>query len=396
MPRLLGLHVKNYRALAAVAVLFEDWRSAGTQGPVALIGPNGAGKSTFLDTIGFLSDVLIDGAEAACDAEHRGGFSQIVRQGASQVQIGMLFTPHLHDPPLFYSVDIRLERSAPTIVKELLSLRDTNHVQALQRDARSARISKHTLEGQQAEIEEVTLTDPTRLAISSLGQLAEHPQIAALRDYLNRWYLCYFQPDAARSLPVAGPQRRLNRTGSNLGNYIQYLDRNHPVELKQALLSATRKIPGLQSIDYKRTEDGRLLLSFNERGYKDPFYQMSMSDGTLKILAYLLLLADPEPPALIGIEEPENGLYPRLQTLLAEELREACESGKTQVILATHSPYLVNAFTPEQVFLMGKNAEGEATITRTADIPTIQALYDEGIPIGNLWYSNHFGEWTGE
>ena len=245
-------------------------------------------------------------------------------------------------------------------------------------------------------MEDVHLTDPTRLAISALGQLAEHPQIAALREYLDRWYLCYFQPDAARTLPVAGPQRRLNRTGSNLGNYIQYLDRNHPAELKQALLSATRKIPGLQRIEHKRTEDGRLLLSFNERGYKDPFYQMSMSDGTLKILAYLLLLADPDPPALIGIEEPENGLYPRLQTLLAEELREACEAGRTQVILATHSPYLVNALTPEQVFLMGKNAQGEATITRTADIPTIQALYDEGIPMGSLWYSNHFEEWTGE
>ena len=143
-----------------------------------------------------------------------------------------------------------------------------------------------------------------------------------------------------------------------------------------------------------KSPDGRLLLQFNENGYADPFYQHSMSDGTLKMFAYLLLLEDPEPAAFIGIEEPENGLYIKLLEQLAREFRRRAEQSKetVQVMLTTHSPYFVDALKPEQVWLMQKNNDGQSIVIRTADIPTIKQMEQEGIPLGSLWYSNHFEE----
>jgi predicted ATPase len=163
------------------------------------------------------------------------------------------------------------------------------------------------------------------------------------------------------------------------------------------LLDIARKIPGIRSITHEKSPDGRLLLRFNEQGYDDPFYQQSMSDGTLKMFAYLLLLEDPEPPSFIGIEEPENGLYHKLLEELAREFVRHAESslGKTQILLTTHSPYFVDALGPEQVWLMGKNVQGHTQITRTADMPVIVEMVKEEIPLGSLWYSNHFEERLG-
>ncbi len=100
------------------------------------------------------------------------------------------------------------------------------------------------------------------------------------------------------------------------------------------------KIPGIDKIDTTRTEDGRLLLRFNDKGFKDPFFAQQMSDGTLKLFAYFLLLEDPAPPPFVCIEEPENGLYHRFLDALAEEFRKHATGrrGAAQVFVTTHQP----------------------------------------------------------
>ena len=175
---------------------------------------------------------------------------------------------------------------------------------------------------------------------------------------------------------------------------VQYIERTYPDRFERILRTIEKKIPGIHSIQHERSPDGRLLLRFNEKGYQDPFYQQSMSDGTLKMFAYLLLLEDPEPPSFIGIEEPENGLYHKLLEELAREFVRYAEQsqGKTQILLTTHSPYFVDALKPEQVWLMEKDDLGQTKITRTADLPIISAMVEEGIPLGSLWYSNHLEE----
>src|SRR4029077_16123540 len=126
------------------------------------------------------------------------------------------------------------------------------------------------------------------------------------------------------------------------------LEREHPKLFHDILSRVASKIPGIQSTDTHRTEDGRLLLRFNDQGFSDPFFAQQMSDGTLKIFAYLLLLEDPEPPPFLCIEEPENGLYHKLLETLALELRNHATGRRTapQIFVTTHQPYFVDALAP--------------------------------------------------
>ena len=133
----------------------------------------------------------------------------------------------------------------------------------------------------------------------------------------------------------------MNAHGDNLGNVVQFMEREHPDRFERILARIAERVPGIDRIDTERSADGRLLLRFNDRGFNDPFYAQQMSDGTLKVFAYLLMLEDPEPPPFICIEEPENGLYHKLLEVLAAEFRRHAtgESNTSQIFVTTHQPY---------------------------------------------------------
>ena len=151
------------------------------------------------------------------------------------------------------------------------------------------------------------------------------------------------------------------------------------------------KIPGVNKIDTEKTPDGRLLLRFNDKGFQDPFYAQQMSDGTLKVFAYLLLLEDPAPPPFLCVEEPENGLYHKLLEALAKEFREHATGQKSasQVFVTTHQPYFVDALLPEEVWILEKGADGFSVIRRASDDSTVENMVQEGLPLGGLWYSDY-------
>jgi predicted ATPase len=237
----------------------------------------------------------------------------------------------------------------------------------------------------------VELDDKRKLGIATLGSLKQHPRVSAFRRFIEGWYLSYFNPDAARSLPLAGPQKHLNVHGDNLGNVVQFMEREYPKQFRAILERIAAKIPGITRIDTERTPDGRLLLRFNDRGFQDPFYAQQMSDGTLKIFAYLLLLEDPTPPPFLCVEEPENGLYHKLLETLAKELREHATGRKSgsQVFVTTHQPYFVDALSPAEVWILEKAADGFAVIRRASDDATVDNMVKEGLPLGGLWYSDY-------
>ena len=230
-----------------------------------------------------------------------------------------------------------------------------------------------------------------RLGIATLGALKQHPRIAAFREFVEGWYLSYFTPDAARSLPLASPQRRLSSHGDNLGNVAQYMEREYPDRFKKIITKIADRIPGIDRIDTQQSPDGRLLLRFNDRGFQDPFYAQQMSDGTLKVFAYLLMLEDSQPPPFICIEEPENGLYHKLLEVLAGEFRSHAtgEKNAPQIFVTTHQPYFVDALMPEETWVLQKQADGFATIRRASDDPIVSAMVEEGLPLGSLWYSEY-------
>ena len=254
------------------------------------------------------------------------------------------------------------------------------------------RIRKGLDAAKDEEVEHISIQDKCKLSITTLGALKQHPRITSFRQFLEGWHLSYFTPDAARGLPLAGPQKHLNEHGDNLGNVVQFMEREHPDRFKDILSRIAVKIPGIDRIDTQKSPDGRLLLRFNDKGFTDPFYAQQMSDGTLKIFAYLLMLHDPSPPPFICIEEPENGLYHKLLEVLAAEFRRHAtgEKDTPQIFVTTHQPYLVDALKPDEVWILEKGEDGFATISRASDDDTVKAMADEGLPLGGLWYSDYF------
>jgi predicted ATPase len=271
MPRLLGLRVQNFKSLVDVGL---GQLAYGQGTPLSslscFIGPNGSGKSTLLDAFGFMADCLREGVEAACDKSQRGGFSKLRSQGSSDpIRSDLYYRETPKSRPITYSFAVDAPAGVPVVVEE--SLRQRRKGQKRGRPYPFLRLEKGegwVWAGEQTEDEEgatsldVRLDDRGRLGITTLGNLKEHPRIVGLRSYIENWYLSYFVPDAARSLPQAGAQKHLNRTGENLGNVVQYLERAHPDRFQRVLDQIARKIPGIQTISHERSPDGRLLLRF--------------------------------------------------------------------------------------------------------------------------------------
>lgn len=418
MPKIEGFRVQNFRLLKDVTLgrLWNQWDRKPLKPLTAVIGKNGVGKSTLFDAFGFLADCLKSGVEEACDSRGRSGYEKIRTQGETgPIKFEVYYKEDGNARPITYELAIDLGASGrPFVSRERLRQRrrgqkhgkpfsflllnggkgfvwkgDQEGVEE-QEDTFDF-LMQHYKQEESKEKEFVELDGRRKLGIATLGSLKQHPRISAFRKFIEGWYLSYFTPDAARSLPLAGPQKHLNVHGDNLSNVVQFIEREHPKRLQTILNQIADKIPGINNIDTERTNDGRLLLRFNDQGFQDPFYAQQMSDGTLKMFAYLLLLEDPAPPPFLCIEEPENGLYHKLLERLAQEFQSHStgKKGGSQVFIMTHQPYFVDALEPDEVWILEKGSAGFVEIRRASDDKIVTNMVDSGLPLGGLWYSDY-------
>jgi len=402
MALIEGFRVRNYRALRDITIgkLWDQQKSRPLTPLVAVIGKNGVGKSTLFDAFGFVSDCLSKGVEEACDLHERGGFHRLVSAGEQgAIRFDIYYRENPTDRPITYELSIELDRSGrPFVAEERLRQRRRGQKSGwphsflqLKGGDGHAWAGEESLEGEDAARIPVELTDTRKLGVATLGTLKTHPRIAKFRQFLESWYLSYFTPDSARSLPMAGPQKHLNMHGDNLGNVVQYMEREHKGRFQSILNRIASKIPGIEKIDTRKTDDGRLLLRFNDRGFQDPFFAQQMSDGTLKMFAYMLLLEDPDPAPFICIEEPENGLYHKLLETLAGEFRKHATGRRNapQIFVTTHQPYFVDALKPEETWVLEKGRDGFSTIREASADPVVVSMVEQGLPLGSLWYSDY-------
>lgn len=401
MALIEGFRVQNYRSLRDVTLGSINDRSDALSPLTAVIGSNGSGKSNLFDAFGFLADCLAVGVEAACDKEQRGGFVRMRSQGVEEpIVLTVRYSEGSDQSSIVYRLTIAADQTGrPFVQFETLLLYKQETLVGLPTEFMNLEQGKGSyyrgdLRSGQGQAIPVTLTDIRQLGIATLGSLPENAQIVRFRNFLKGWYLSYFTPDAARGLPVTGPQRHLNVRGDNLGNVVQFMERDNKDRFKAVLRRIAERIPGIEKIETAVTEDNRVLLRFNEAGFSDPFFQQQMSDGTLKLFAYMLLLEDAEPPPLICIEEPENGLYPKLLETLAQEFRAHATGADNapQIIVTTHQPYFVDALGPEEVWILAKGTDGFSTIRRASGIELVRNMVAEGLPLGGLWYSDYLDQ----
>lgn len=381
--RIEYLRVQNFRALKDVE--FKNLTPL-----TVLLGPNGSGKSTVFDVFAFLSECFESGLRRAWD--RRGRAKELKTRGSSNPLVIEIKYKEHGFPLITYHLAVDERNGVPVVVEEWLKWRRGSTGQPFKFLDYREGIGSAT-SGELPDIEDTRVETPLKsadlIAVNALGQFAEHPRVAALRDFIIGWYVSYLSVESTRGQPEAGPQERLSRTGDNLANVIQYLAEQHPDRLKSIFHALRLRVPRIDSVLAEAMPDGRLLLMIKDAPFDNPILARFASDGTIKMLAYLVLLYDPLPPPFIGIEEPENFLHPRLLPGLAEECRAASERG--QLLATTHSPFFLNALRPEEVRVLYRDENGYTQACAASDIPGVTDFISEGALLGHLWLEGHFG-----
>lgn len=406
MGKIEGVKIENFGPLKNIIMgkTLSNQKGEALGNMTAIIGPSGNGKSTLADAFGFLADCLEFGVESACDTKNRGGFQQIRSQGVTEpIKFELYYREKNNTRPITYELEIDEDSMGRPYVKEerlrqrvkkigrplSFLLLQNGKGYAYEGKEGGADDEGRTVIGEKVDVE---LADIRKLGIVTLGAMKQYERIERFLNFLKSWYLCYFTPDAARTIQTAAPQPYLNRTGSNINNVAQYMYRENRKDFAKVLKEIQTKLPDIEQIEPVKFENGQMLLKFWEKGFKNAFYSPKMSDGTLKLFAYYLLLHESNPRQLVFIEEPENGLYHQYLKVLADEMVKSVGTGYTkQLFVTTHSPFFVNALSPENVWVLTKQEDGFSTIKRASEYEFVKELSAEGISLGDMWYSRYFG-----
>ncbi len=385
--RIERIRVKNFKALQDVTL--KDVLPF-----TVFVGENGVGKSTLFDVFGFLRDCLKDNVRPAI--QRRGGFRELVTRGhqdeAIEIELKLRMPLAIGERIVTYLVKLGLDGGQPSVLEEIL--RYTRYGGGKPFDFirfRNGAGSAITNEGDinkggEERREEQRLDSPDILAIKGLGQFQRFEAASSFRHLIENWHVSDFHISSARTSQDAGLAEHLSTQGENLPLVAQFLYQNHRKVFDQILLKMGRRVPGVSSVEAAETTDGRIVLRFKDGSFQDPFISRYVSDGTIKMFAYLVLLHDPKPHPLLCVEEPENQLYPQLLGPLAEEFIEYSQKGG-QVFVSTHSPDFLDYTPLESIFILSKT-DGMTSVSRAVDNANLRKLVEEGDLPGLLWRQN--------
>ena len=364
---LQSLRVRNFKAMV-------DSKTVKLGPLTAFIGNNGAGKSSLIEALETYQAIVRDGLDVAM--QRWLGIEHVRHKGQeAKERMGEVVNPICWEMALGASPR-KVQRLAMTV---------NNDPAANRMFIASERITD--LAGDFTERDEVGALMSYGAGRSILRTSVTMVHTVLAMEVLD-WQFLTLSPERM-GLPV--PQQRtkdsvrLASDGSNVADFLLDLRRQSPtafdgiVETMAYVLPYAKDIqPTLTSSEIER----KAWLQLSEDTYKVPGWLLST--GTLRMLALLALLRHPSPPPLIVVEEIENGLDPRSIHLIVEEIRNAVLSGTTQVIITTHSPYLLDLLTLEHLVVVERDAQGHPRFTRPADHDNLRKWAEEFAP-GKLY-----------
>ena len=381
-----SIEIRNYR-------LFRKAELKDLPRMTIVVGANGSGKSTLFDVFSFLKESISQSVAVAVNK--RGGFKELISRGEPG-PIG--FTVRFRESGgriATYQLDVAQDGGRPVVEREILKFRRGQrgqpwHFVNFSRGKGTAitNESAYGKESVMAERKEYVLDDPSVLAIKGLGQFKEFRVVSEFRSLIENWHISDFHISEARPSADFGYAEHLSTRGDNIPQVAQYLYENHHDCFIKVLDAMKRRVPGVSKVEARPTVDGRLVLQFQDGAFKDPFISRYVSDGTIKMFAYLVLLYDPKPHPLLAVEEPENQLYPELLYELIEEFRDYAHRGG-QVFVSTHSPDFLDGAKLDEIYWLVKK-DGFSTIRRASESKLLQNLIAEGDMPGALWRQGLF------
>jgi predicted ATPase len=386
-----SIRLKNFKT-------FQDVEIKNIPNFCVIVGANGVGKSTLFDVFGFLKDCLTHNVARALQA--RGGYKEVVSRGRADESISITLQYRMEiagkERLVTYLLEIDRKNNRPFVRRESLRYKrgaygSPYNFLSFENGTGSAVTDEENFDRPEKYLnrENQTLESPDILAIKGLGQFQRFKAANAFRQMIENWHVSDFHIDAARGgKDVAGYSEHLSQSGDNLQLIANELYENHRDIFDGILEKMKRRVPGIGDISTESTVNGQLLLKFRDGSFKDPFIDKYVSDGTIKMFAYLVLLNDPKPHPLLCVEEPENQLYPHLMMEFAEEFRAYADKGG-QVFVSTHSPDFLNAARLEEVFWLAKK-NGFTSVYRASDDEQLRAYMSDGGQMGYLWKHGFF------
>ncbi len=380
------LRIKNFK-------VFRDVELKDIPSFCVMIGANGSGKSTLFSVFGFLKDSFESNVTTAL--LKMGGIRSIdevrSRGQLGNIEIELKFRIDASSPLITYSISIGQSENQIVVEREILRYRRGSkgipwHFLDFTQGkgwAVTNELGGDFKDSSELVRSEQVLKSPDILAIKGLSQFEQFPAVKALGELIENWHVSDFHISKARTEPTAGYAEHLSREGENIALVTDFLYKQHKDIFDQILKKLRERVPGITNVEAKITEEGRVLLRFRDGAFHDPFLARYVSDGTIKMFAYLVLLYDPKPHHLLCVEEPENQLYSKLLWELAEEFRDYANRGG-QVFVSTHSPDFLNAVHPDEIFLLMKE-NGYTKIKKASDDEQIKTYVSEGDQMGYLW-----------
>ena len=390
--RIESIKLKNYKA-------FRNVHLTNIPAFLVVVGANGTGKSSLFDVFGFLHDCLESNVRQALNA--RGRFREVISRGAPEkdtifIEIQYRMEIVNVNRLVTYTLEIGDKKGSPYVKKESLRYKRGRYGAPYYflkfENGEGYSITNEeefNRPDEELEREFSKLGSPDILALKGLGQFERFKAASAFRQLIEAWHVSDFHIESARGRKEAtGDSEHLSESGENLPRVAQYVFEQHPTVFEKILKIMAMRVPGVSKVEPVTTEDGYLTLRFSDDVFSTPFLDRYVSDGTIKMFAYLVLLYDPSPHPLLCVEEPENQLYPQLMPELAEEFRLYASRGG-QVVVSTHSPDFLNACDLEEVIWLQKK-DGYTEIRRAADDQQIAAYMADGDQMGVLWKQGFF------
>jgi predicted ATPase len=386
-----SIRLKNFK-------VFQDITMINIPPFCVVVGANGTGKSTLFEVFGFLKDCLTYNVGAAMQS--RGGWYELVSRGHEKenIVVELQFRMEISKVQrlVTYYLELCHANNKVEVKREILRYKrgaagSPYHFLDFSFGKGKAVVNEDDFNKTEEELtkEQQELDKSDILAIKGLGQFQKFKAANAFRQIIENWFVSDFHINLARgSKDAAGYADHLSVTGDNLQLVANRLFEERKDIFHGIIELMKMRVPGISDIEPESTKDGRLLLKFQDGSFKDPFIDKYVSDGTIKMFAYLLLLHDPSPHPLLCVEEPENQLYPKLLWELAEEFRAYANRGG-QVFVSTHSPDFLNATKLEEVFWLVKE-NGFTQIKRAQDDNQLAAYMAEGDQMGYLWEHGFF------
>jgi len=367
-----SLTVENFLSLDGVKVDFGKL--------TILVGLNAAGKSNVIKALALLSGIGREGAGTGIDT--------ICKRYLGFESLRQIF----YDPGRDVTVRLDLEADGKNLSYRIsfnsdgiINEEEVVCEKPLLTRTAANKVSYVTKEG---KLQNRLTLGSSFSAITQISKRQDsHFMVKRMKGLLANIRAYAFEAARIKSESSSGFNLNLSRDGSNLAQTLHSLltyKRKSFLEIEDIM---RQLVPEIEEINVPTTEDGqRVYLSIKESGVPEPLKYHNISDGTLRILAFVTALYLEN--TIIAFEEPENCVHP----YLFETVVDLCRKSPAQVVMTTHSPYLLNKVSDPKEVLLVKKENGRTKVKPVEDLNKVRRLLEEGIPLGEIWYMGELQE----